>query len=41
MGSTEGAFIVSKNTFEGNESSFAADLANRSHVHFILLGYSL
>jgi hypothetical protein len=34
MSSTEGAFIVSKNTSEGNGSPYAADLANRSTCSF-------
>jgi hypothetical protein len=29
MSSTEGAFIVSKNTSEGNGSPYAIDLANK------------
>jgi hypothetical protein len=38
MSSTEGAFIVSKNTSEGNGSPCAADLANRSACSFSPLG---
>jgi hypothetical protein len=38
MSSIEGAFIVSKNTSEGNGSPFAADLANRSTCSFSPLG---
>jgi hypothetical protein len=41
MSSAEGAFIVLKNTSEGNGSPYAADLANRSACSFLLLGYSL
>jgi hypothetical protein len=32
--STEGALIVSKNTFEGRDSPCAADLASRSACSF-------
>jgi hypothetical protein len=38
MSSTEGVFIVSKNTSEGNGSPYAADLANRSACSFSPLG---
>jgi hypothetical protein len=38
MSSTEGAFIVSKNTSEGNGSPCAADLANRYACSFSPLG---
>jgi hypothetical protein len=38
MSSTEGAFIVSKNTSEGNGSPYAVDLANWSACSFSLLG---
>jgi hypothetical protein len=38
MSSTKGAFIVSKNTSEGNGSPSAADLANRSACSFSPLG---
>jgi hypothetical protein len=38
MSSTKGAFIVLKNTPEGNESSSAADLANKSACSFSPLG---
>jgi hypothetical protein len=34
MSSTEGAFIVSKNTSEGNGSPCAADLASKSACLF-------
>jgi hypothetical protein len=40
ISSTEGAFIVSKNTSEGSGSPCAADLANRSACSFPLLEYS-
>jgi hypothetical protein len=38
MSTTKGAFIVSKNTSEGNESPYAVDLANRSACSFSPLG---
>jgi hypothetical protein len=38
MSSTEGAFIVSKNTSEGNGSPYATDLANKSACSFSPLG---
>jgi hypothetical protein len=38
MSSTEGAFIVSKNTSEANGSPYAADLANRFACSFSPLG---
>jgi hypothetical protein len=38
MSSTEGVFIVSKNTSEGNGSPCAADLVNRSACSFSPLG---
>jgi hypothetical protein len=38
MSSTEGAFIVSKNTSEGSGSPYAADLANKSACSFSPLG---
>jgi hypothetical protein len=38
MSSTEGAFIVSKNTSEGNGSPCAADFANKSACSFSPLG---
>jgi hypothetical protein len=38
MSSTKGAFIVSKNTFEGSGSPCAADLANKSVCSFSPLG---
>jgi hypothetical protein len=38
MSSTEGAFIVSKNTSEGNGSPCAADFANKSACSFSTLG---
>jgi hypothetical protein len=38
ISSTEGAFIVSKNTSEGRGSSCAADLASRSACSFSPLG---
>jgi hypothetical protein len=38
MSSTKGAFIVSKNTSEGNGSPCAADLANRSACSFSHVG---
>jgi hypothetical protein len=39
--STEGAFIVSKNTSEGRGSPCAADLANKSTCSFSSLGIFL
>jgi hypothetical protein len=39
--STEGAFIVSKNTSEGRGSPCAVDLASRSACSFSLLEYFL
>jgi hypothetical protein len=41
MSSTEGAFIVSKNTSEGRGSPCAADLASRSACSFSTLGIFL
>ena len=41
ISSTEGAFIVSKNTSEGRGSPCAADLVSKSAVYFLLLGCSL
>jgi hypothetical protein len=41
ISSTEGAFIVSKNTSEGRGSPCAADLASRSACSFPLLEYFL
>jgi hypothetical protein len=41
MSSTEGAFIVSKNTSEGKGSPYAADLANKSACSFSPLGMFL
>jgi hypothetical protein len=38
MSSTEGAFIVSKNTSKGNGSPWAADFANKSARSFSHLG---
>jgi hypothetical protein len=38
MSSTEGAFIVSKNTSEGSGSPCVADLANKSTCSFYPLG---
>jgi hypothetical protein len=38
MSSTEGAFIVSKNTFEGSGSPYATDLDNKSTCSFSPLG---
>jgi hypothetical protein len=38
MSSIEGAFIVSKNTFEGKGSPYAADLGNKSACLFSPLG---
>jgi hypothetical protein len=38
MSSTEGVFIVSKNTSEGSGSPYAADLANKSACSFSPLG---
>ena len=38
ISSTEGAFIISKNTSEGNGSPCAADLANKSLCSFSPLG---
>jgi hypothetical protein len=40
MSSTEGAFIVSKNTSEGKGSPCAADLANMSACSFSPVGIS-
>jgi hypothetical protein len=41
ISSTEGAFIVSKNTSKGRRSPCAADLASRSACSFPLLEYFL
>jgi hypothetical protein len=41
MSSTEGAFIVSKNTSEGKGSPWAADLASKSVFSFSPLGIFL
>jgi hypothetical protein len=38
MSATEGAFIVSKNTSEGNGSPYATDLANKFACSFSPLG---
>jgi hypothetical protein len=38
ISSTEGAFIVSKNTSEGNGSPYVADLANKFACLFSPLG---
>jgi hypothetical protein len=41
MSSTEGAFIVSKNTPEGNGSPYAAEIANKFACSFSPLGMFL